>query len=305
MANKKIKKIRRLDAGDICGGSFSSALIGEQLIPRLKVMRENGGVAPSLSGLSTGFPSLEGMLDGLHAGELIIVAGGTCMCEEKLVKQIALNVAINQGIKVAYFSTGKSRSVVLSNLICLDAKIGWNDLNCNRLSEQEWQSFSKSAEKICGAPIIINDISADPRVLRKEVKKLFSNSDSKPGLIIFDKVPSGDDCNSAIGRKLSTFSEELIGIARNNNVPVIALAGISRDVEERKYKSPMLKDVASADGIHWYADTVITVVRDVIYDPDTVHPDFAHVSVLKSFYGLIGGFQLVLNQPSGYFSQLQ
>jgi replicative DNA helicase len=76
-------------------------------------------------------------------------------------------------------------------------------------------------------------------------------------------------------------------------------------VEERKCKSPILKDVASADGIHWYADTVITLVRDVIYDPGTEHPEFAQVSVLKSFYGLMGGFQLVLNQPSGYFSEIQ
>ena len=66
----------------------------------------------------------------------------------------------------------------------------------------------------------------------------------------------------------------------------------------------MLKDVASADGIHWYADTVITLVREAVYDPDTENPDFAQVSVLKSFYGLLGGFQLEFSQPSGHFSEL-
>lgn len=297
--------LKRIEVGGICGGSYSSAQIGKDLIPRLKIMQETGSASPALSGVSTGFPSLDGLIDGLHAGELIVVAGRPCMCEDNLVRQIALHVAINQGIRVAYFSTEKSREVVLRNLITLDARIGLHDLRRNSLSEEEWQRFTTSADRICGAPIIINDISADPEVLRKEVKKLCTHSMSRPSLIIFDKVPSGDDSRSAIGRKLSTFSKYLIEIARNNNVPVIALAGISRGVEKRKCKSPMLKDVASIDGIHWSADTVITLVRDSIYDPDTEFPDFAQVSVLKSFYAPCdGGFQLECNQRSGYLSEI-
>ena len=227
------------------------------------------------------------------------------MGEHRLVQQIALHVAVNLGIPVAYLSTIKSRAVVLRDLITLDARIAQHDLYRNTLSEQEWQNFSKSAEKTCSAPIIISDISADPRVLWKEVKKL-CNSNSRPGLIIFDRVPSGDDSSSEIGRRLSTVSEELISIARSNNVPVIALAGVSRNVEKRKWKSPMLKDVASVDGIHWYADTVITLFRESVYDPDTDQPELVDVSILKSFYtGLTGGFQLEFNQQSGYFSDFQ
>lgn len=305
MGNYKIKELRRFDAGDICGGSFSSARIGEKLILRLQMMQDTESVAPTISGLSTGFNRLDGMIDGLHAGELIVVAGRPSMGQNILVRQIGLHVAINLGINVAYFSTEKNRELALRNLISLDAKVEWHGLHRNTLSEEAWQNFSKSSKNICNAPIIINDASADPRVLRKEVKKLFLNSFNKPGLIIFDKIPTGDDCSSSIGRRLSSVAEELISIARNNNVPVIAIAGVSRDVEDRKCKKPMLKDVASADGIHWYADTVITLVRDVVYDPDTEHPDFAQVSVLKSFYGLIGGFQLELSRQSQYFSEMQ
>ena len=92
------------------------------------------------------------------------------------------------------------------------------------------------------------------------------------------------------------MSADIYRIARDNDIPVIALASISRDVESRKCKYPLLTDLASADGLRWYADTVITLYRDAIYNRDTEEKDTTHITILKSFYGSIGGFELCRNK---------
>ena len=102
---------------------------------------------------------------------------------------------------------------------------------------------------------------------------------------------------------MSNMSEDIYRIARDNNVPVIALAGISREVEARKCKYPMVSDLASVDGLRWYADTVISLYRDEIYNPDTKEKGVSHISILKSFYGCIGGFELH-HSAGGNFTDL-
>ena len=148
-----------------------------------------------------------------------------------------------------------------------------------------------AAQKIANSPLIINDSSADPGVIRKEAKWL-CESDHPPSLIVIDKIPDQCDGVSAIGRRMSNMSADVYRIARDNGIPVIALAGISREVESRKYKYPMLSDVASADGLQWYADTVISLYRDAVYDPASKEKDKTNISILKSFYGCIGGFEM-------------
>ena len=301
MASNKTVYTMRQDAGDICSGSFSSAHILRELMPRLHKMRETGD-STLLSGLSTGFKELDQMGKGLHPGELIVVAARPGMGKQQFVWQIAMHVACELRETVAYFSMNQSRTFILKNMTGFAAQIDLHRLKDNQLNEQEWESYTSMVQKIAISPLTINDSSADPRVIREEAKFL-CKSDNSPKLIVVDRIPTQSDTGSEIGRRMSNMSADIYRIARDNGIPVIALAGISREVESRKCKYPMLADVASADGLQWYADTVITLYRDAIYNRDTEEKDTTHITMLKSFYG--GGGGCALNR-SGYgkFSSL-
>jgi replicative DNA helicase len=290
MSSRKLVHIRRHDAGDVCGGSFSSANIMRDLLPRLEIMRKTTGNA-SLSGLSSGFQELDRMVGGFHPGELIVVAGRPCMGAQQFVWQIAMHVATELNETVAYFSTTQSRTFLLQNMTAYAAQVDWHQLRENQLNEQEWESYTSAAQKIANAPLNINDSSADPRVIRSEAKCL-CESNQPPKLIVIDSIPSQSDSSSAVALRMSNMSADIYRIARYNGIPVIALAEVSRDVESRKCKYPMLADIASADGLQWYADTVISLYRNAVYAPETKEKDTTHISILKSFYGCIGGFDM-------------
>jgi len=292
--------IKRTGVGDICGGSFSGAQIMSEMLPRLEKARNTVDSAASLSGLSSGFEYLDKMIDGFHPGELIVVAGRPSMGKRKFVWQITMHVACELKQTVAYFSTGTSRTSLLQNMTAYATQIDGYRLRHNQLNEQEWQSFTLAAQKIANSPLIINDNSADPSVIRKEAR-LLCESDHAPSLIVVDDIPGQGDTSSAIGRRISNMSANVFRIARNNGIPVITLAGVSREVESRKCKYPLLSDVASADGLQWYADTVIALYRDAVYNPETKEKDTTHMSILKSFYGCIGGFDM-LKSTDGIYS---
>jgi len=283
-------KILRQEAGDCGGGTFSSAHVLNEILPRLEQNRETAGKTQTPTGLSSGIPELDSMIDGFHPGELVVVAARPGMGAQEFVWKIALHIACDLKQPVAYFSTGQSRSFLLQNMVAHSAGVSRFGLRRNELSDEEWRNFTVTAQELSQSPLFINDRSADPRVIRKEAKSLFE-SDTAPSLIVVDCIPERDDAGSEIDQRLSRMSEDVLRMARDNNVPVIALARISRDVEEREDKHPILADVASADGLHWYADTVISPYRIAVYDPETdVEPQ--DVRVLKSFYGCIGGFEI-------------
>lgn len=293
MAANKSVHIQRQDVGDVCGGSFSSAQIMSELLPHFEKMREAGGGMP-LSGLSSGFKDLDWMIDGFHPGELIVIAARPGMGKRQFVWQIAMHVACELQQSVAYFSTTTSRAVLLKNMTAFAAQVDLNPLGGSQPNEKAWQCFTSAAQKIANSPLIINDSSADPGVIRKEAK-LLCESDHAPSLVIVDKIPAQIDKNNGIHsrcKSMSNMSADIYRIARDNGIPVIALASISRDVESRKCKYPLLTDLASADGLRWYADTVITLYRDVVYNRDTNEKDTTHITILKSFYGSGGGFDL-------------
>jgi replicative DNA helicase len=262
-------------------------------MPRLHKMRETGD-STLLSGLSTGFKELDQMGKGLHLGELIVIAARPSMGKQQFAWQIAMHVACELKETVAYFSMNQSRATLLRIMTGFAAQIDLHRLRENQLNDQEWESYTSMAQKIANSPLIINDSSSDPRVIREEAKFL-CKSDNSPKLIVVDRIPTQSDTGSEIGRRMSNMSADIYRIARDNGIPVIALAGISREVESRKCKYPMLADVASADGLQWYADTVITLYRDAIYNRDTEEKDTTHITMLKSFYGGGGGFDLYLS----------
>jgi len=301
MGHGKKQDFRRECIGDICGRSFSSKQILEDIGPRLKNPFGADKTTVAISGLSTGFNELDKLIDGLHPGELIIVAQRPCMGAERFVRQIMLHVAENAQVPAVYFSTEKSRAFILREMVANTAQIFPHYYQHHSyLTEQDLQAIASAAERLAEAPIIINDNSANPRDIREHVETL-CQSGNRPGLIVVDKIPRSIETSSKAGRVLGNMSYELFRIARDNQIPVIALASVSRKLEYRKDKEPRLAEIVSADGILWYADTVITLYKEAFYEPYTSRQNQTRFNVAKSFYGDGGWFELLQDGHSGQF----
>lgn len=291
MGRNKNLNIRRNDEG-ICRGSFSSAQVLKEIGERLGKPHADDE-SPAISGLSTGFCSLDRLTDGLHPGELIVVAQRPCMGAERFVRQIMLHVAEKNQVPVAYFSTEKSRAFVLREMVADIAQISpiYYRRQCKLLGE-ELQAVTSAAERLSKASIVINDASANPRDIRDDID-LLCESGYRLGLIVVDKIPRSLETSSKIGRLLGNVSYEIFRIARDFHIPVIVLADVTRKIERRECRMPRLADIVSADGIAWYADTVLSLYREEFYDPYTAKKNQTEVRIMKSFYGDIGFFDLL------------
>lgn len=300
MGRDKNLDIRRNDEGDICRGSFSSALVLKEIGERLVKPHADDG-SPAISGLSTGFCSLDRLTDGLHPGELIVVAQRPCMGAERFVRQIMLHVAEKNQVPVVYFSTEKSRAFVLREMVAVIAQISHLYYqHQHELLDEELQAVTSAAERLSKASIIINDASANPRDILDDVN-LLCESGYRPGLIVVDKLPRSLETSSKIGRLLGNVSYEIFRIARDFHIPVIVLANLTRKIELRECRIPRLADIVSADGIVWYADTVLSLYQGEFYDPYTEKKNQTEVRIMKSFYGDIGFFDLLQERAWGTF----
>ena len=114
-------------------------------------------------------------------------------------------------------------------------------------------------------------------------------------------MPMSLETSSKIGRLLGNVSYEIFRIARDFSIPVIVLAGVSRKIGWRKDQRPRLADIVSADGIVWYADTVLSIYREEFYDPYTAKKNQIEVNIMKSFYGDVGCFNLLQDRLWGTF----
>lgn len=299
MGRDKNLDIRRNDEG-ICRGSFSSAQVLKEIGERLVKPHADDG-SPAISGLSTGFRSLDRLTDGLHPGELVVVAQRPCMGAERFVRQIMLHIAEKNQVPVVYFSTEKSRAFVLREMVADIAQISpFYYRDQYGLLDEELQAVTSAAERLSEAPIIMNDASANPKDIRGDVE-LLCKSGYRPGLIVVDKLPRRLETSSEIGRLLGNVSYEIFRIARDFHIPVIVLADVTRKIERRECKRPRLADIANADGIVWYADTVLSLYREELYDPYTAKKNWTEFTILKSFYGDIGWFDLFQERTWGTF----
>ncbi len=249
----------------------------------------------TLSGTPSGFYDLDALTSGFQASDLIIVAARPSMGKTAFCLNVAQYIAVEKQIPVAVFSLEMSKEQLVQRMLCSEASIDANRLRTGHLHTNDWTHLAMAMGRLGEAPIYIDDsallnvleIRAKARRLKAEMKGL--------GLIIVDYIQllQGRKQTDNRVQEVSEISRSLKTLAREINVPVVALSQLSRAVEARQNKRPMLSDLRESGSIEQDADIVMFIYRDEYYNPESEHRGEAEIIIAKQRNGPTGTVDLL------------
>ena len=260
-------------------------------IDRLDVLSQNEG---DITGIGTGFDDMDELTAGLQRGDLIVVAGRPSMGKTTLAMNIAENAAIgNQKKPTAIFSMEMSAEQLSMRMIGAIGRVNQSHLRSGRLTDEDWSRVDSAVSMMSTAPIFIDDAPAlTPTEVRARARRLKREHDL--GLIVVDYLQlmqvSGSSENRAT--EISEISRSLKALARELEVPVVALSQLNRSVEQRPDKRPVMSDLRESGAIEQDADVIIFIYREEVYDPETPRKGVADIIIGKQRNGPIGEFHL-------------
>lgn len=269
-----------------------------------EIERLNQEVA--LPGITCGFYDLDAMTSGFGTSDLIIIAGRPSMGKTSFALNIALNIAKDHKLPVAVFSLEMSREQLAIRLLASEAGIDSNRLRAGRVSQHEMEPLALAVGNLSEMPLFIND-SANLTVMqmRSEVRRLQAEQKNRVGLVLIDYLQLMEGGGDNRVQELSKITRSLKGLAREVNAPVIALSQLSRGVEARNNKRPMMADLRESGSIEQDADLVVMLYRDEYYNPDTPDRGIAEAIVTKHRNGPTGTVKLLFRAELTKFLNLQ
>lgn len=259
----------------------------------------------SLRGVPSGFNELDNLMAGLQPSDLIIVAGRPSMGKTSFALNIAQHVAGREGIPVAVFSLEMSKEQLVDRLLCGEANVDSWKLRTGKLEDDDFPKIGQAMATLSEAPLYIDD-SAGINVLEMRTKARRLQAEHGLGLIVIDYIQLIQGRNNANRvEEVSEISRALKGLAREINVPVIALSQLSRAVENRPSKIPQLADLRESGSIEQDADVVMFVYREEYYEQDTERKNIADILVRKHRNGPVGQVELYFRPEQMKFSNLE
>ena len=259
----------------------------------------------AITGLPTGFQELDQQLAGLQRADLIVVAGRPAMGKSSFTICVAEHVALMQKTGVAVFSLEMSKENLVQRMLCSHARIDAHNVRSGMLSMSDWPNLTKAAGKLSEAPIYIDDSpSISILELRAKARRLKSRHDV--GLVILDYLQLMDESASAENRQqeISVISRSLKALARELNVPVIAVSQLSRAPERRETFRPRLSDLRESGAIEQDADVVLMLFREDYYNPTDENRGVAEVLIAKQRNGPTGTVKLAFIKEYTRFETL-
>ncbi|MFP4336407.1 MAG: replicative DNA helicase [Halothece sp.] len=266
-----------------------------------EIQQLNQGV--KLPGISCGFYSLDAITSGFQRSDLIILAGRPSMGKTALGLGIAGNIAKEHNLPVAIFSLEMSKEQLAQRLVASEGHIDSNRLRSGNLSQIDLEPLVTAIETISELPIFIDDTpNRSVMEMRSQARRLQAEKGSRLGLILIDylQLMEGSGSDNRV-QELSKITRSLKGLARELNVPVIALSQLSRGVEQRNNKRPIMSDLRESGSIEQEADVVIMLYRDAYYHPDTNDENVAEVIIAKHRNGPTGTIKLVFKPELAKF----
>jgi replicative DNA helicase len=259
----------------------------------------------NVTGIATGFTEFDEVTSGLHPSDLIVVAARPSMGKTSLALCIASNIALNQKVPVAIFSLEMSRQQLAQRLICSEARVDATALRTGNLKEEDWPKLSNAVGRLSEAPIYIDD-TANITIMevRAKIRRLMAKEPL--GLIIVDylQLMQGSGRQENRQQEISDISRALKVLGRESNVPVIAISQLSRAVESRQDKRPLLSDLRESGAIEQDADLVIFVYRDEYYKRDSEDKGIAEIIISKHRNGPTGIIRLAFLEHYTKFANL-
>ena len=262
----------------------------------------------TVTGIPTGFIDLDYKLSGLQPSDLVLVAARPSMGKTAFVLNIAQYMAFKKDKCVAIFSLEMSKEQLVNRLFSLESQVDAQALRTGNMKDSDWEKLIEGAGIIGKSKMIIDDT---PGISVSELRSKCRKYKLEHGLdiIIIDylQLMTGSVGKSSESRQqeISEISRSLKGLARELNVPVVALSQLSRAVESRPDKRPMLSDLRESGAIEQDADVVMFLYRDDYYNPDTEKKGIAEVIIAKQRNGPIGTIELVWLPDYTKFANLQ
>ena len=266
----------------------------EKSIDRLNELSQNGS---SLIGFSSGFKDLNKQTQGLQRGDLIVVAGRPSMGKTSFAMNIAENFLLNEDVKggVLVFSLEMPGESLTTRLLASHAKINQQNVRSASLSNEELKRFMDSSSKLRELPLYIDDSSLlSPMELRARARRVSRQEEHGLSLVVVDYLQLMQLPGSTENRvnQISEISRSLKALAKELNVPVIALSQLNRAVEQRPNKRPMMADLRDSGAIEQDADLILFIYRDEVYNEDSEEGNKAEIIIGKQRNGPIGTVNL-------------
>ena len=266
-----------------------------QVVDRIETLysRDNDS---DVTGIATGFTDLDSMTSGLQPGDLVIVAGRPSMGKTAFSINIAEHVALEVTKPVAIFSMEMGGSQLAMRMIGSVGRLNQHTLRTGKLEDDDWSRMTHALGRLNDAPIFIDETAAlNSLELRSRARRLHRQNDGL-GLIVIDYIqlmssPSGKNSENR-ATEISEISRSLKSLAKELQVPVIALSQLNRSLEQRPNKRPIMSDLRESGAIEQDADLILFIYRDEVYNPDSPDKGKAEIIIAKQRNGPIGKVEL-------------
>ena len=277
------------------GGGGDYVPIRQVVMNALEKIENAAKTSGTVTGIPTGFIDLDYKLSGFQPSDFILIAARPSMGKTAFVLNIAQHVAFRQNLAVAIFSLEMSKEQLVNRLFSLESHVDAQILRTGNLSDTDWEKLIEGAGTIGSSRMIIDDTSGITiSEMRSKCRKYKLEMGLDLVIIDYLQLMSGSNSrrNESRQQEISEISRSLKGLARELNVPVIALSQLSRAVEQRTDKRPMLSDLRESGAIEQDADVCMFIYRDDYYNPDTEDKNIAEIIIAKQRNGPIGTVRL-------------
>lgn len=270
--------------------------IKDVLIESFTKLEELYNQKSRITGVPTGFADLDDKTAGLHGSDLILIAARPAMGKTAFALNIAAHAAIRENTPVAIFNLEMSKDQLVNRILCMEAMVDSNKVMTGKLDEDDWSKLAGVVGPISDSGIYIDDTPGISIMeIRTKCRKL--KIEKNIGLVVIDYIQliqgSNSRKNGSREQEIAEISRSLKILAKELNVPVIALSQLSRAVEQRPDHRPMLSDLRESGSIEQDADIVMFLYRDDYYNPDSEEKDISEVIIAKHRAGSTGTVKLL------------
>ncbi len=278
-----------------------------QVVERIETLYARDNTS-DVTGIATGFTDLDRKTSGLHPGDLVIIAGRPSMGKTALAINIAENVAMDSKLPVAIFSMEMGATQLVMRMIGSVGKLNQQDLRTGKLQDDDWGRLTQALGKLNDAPIHIDESAALSSLdLRARSRRLHRQNNGL-GLIVVDylQLMSSNVGKASENRatEISEISRSLKALAKELQVPVIALSQLNRSLEQRTDKRPVMSDLRESGAIEQDADLILFIYRDEVYNSDSPSKGKAEIIIGKQRNGPIGKVELAFRGEYTRFDNL-
>jgi replicative DNA helicase len=258
-----------------------------------------------VTGIPTGFIDFDRVTSGLQPSDLVVIAGRPSMGKSALAISIAEYAGVVEKIPLAIFSLEMSKEQLVQRMLCAHARVDAHKVRTGYLSASDWPRLTAAAGKLSEAPIFIDDAPAiSVMELRSKARRLKKHQDIQLIILDYLQLMRGKEGVENRQQEISEISRSLKSLARELNVPVVAISQLSRAVEARTDHRPQLSDLRESGAIEQDADLVVLILREEYYSPTPDNQGIAEIMIAKQRNGPVGSFKLTFIKEYTRFENL-